>query len=110
MKLIYSNKLQGSCSRCHAPVQGGGFLSLDANGTVIGMLCKECRQAEEVENNKGVSITVKKLEGSFVQFILKQDLYQIISCKNLLFRDDIITGEDLNKYIANPNVTVTIKY
>lgn len=110
MKLIYSDKLHGSCSKCHAPVTGGGFLQLDENGQVKGMLCKECRQAEDVETNKNVAITVKKLEGSFVQFILKQELYQVLSCKNVILKGDVLTSEDLNKYIANPNVSVTIKY
>jgi hypothetical protein len=109
MKLIYSDKISGSCNKCHGPFTGG-FLSLDENGTVTGMLCKECRQTEEVETNKTVTLTVKKLQGSFMQFILKQDLYQVVTCKNLILKNDILTGEEVNRYIQNPNVAVTIRH
>lgn len=108
MKLIYSDKITGSCSKCKSPFNGG-FLSLDADGQVTGMLCKDCRQTEEVENNKAVAITVKKLRGSFLQFILKQEFYQVVSSKNLILKADILTSDEVSRYINNPNVTVNIK-
>ena len=83
---------------------------LDENGQVTGMLCKNCHQTQETENTKTLAISVKKLQGSFVQFILQQELYQVIAVKNILLKSDILTATEVNKYILNPNVSVTIKH
>lgn len=109
MKVVYSDKLTGSCGKCHAPVSGG-YLTLDENGNPTGIVCKECYQTKEVENSKTVAITVKKLQGSFVRFILQQELYQVLASKNVILKSDILTSEELGRYINNPNVSVTIKH
>lgn len=111
MKFIFSPRLQGSCSKCHAPLTGGGYLGLEDNGQATGMFCKECRQnSVAAEVGKSVAITLKKIEGSFVQFILRQELYQVLACKNVVLPGDIITGDELAKFVSNPNISVTIKY
>ena len=110
MKHVYSEQAVGECSQCHLPVTEGGYLVVDANGEVTGITCKHCKITEDNETSKTISLTVKKLQGSFMQFILKQELYHIISVKNILFKSDILTSKELEKYIQNPNVTVTIKH
>jgi hypothetical protein len=108
-KLVFSDKLKGSCDKCHGVVTGG-YLSLDENGTVTGMICKECHQNTSVETSKTVAISVKKLQGSFMQFVLKQEFYQVLASKNIILKSELLTEEELNRFIANPNVSVTIKH
>jgi hypothetical protein len=105
-KSVFSNKLNGNCSNCGVSLEKGGFLVIDEKkGVIEKCLCGLCKDVVESTNTKKITLVVKKLNSFFFK-----TTYEVISSKNILLDSQIISEEDMKKFLMNPEINIQIKY
>lgn len=105
-KMIFSNKLNGVCSNCGTSLEKGGFLVVnEKQGVVEKCLCGLCKDTIESTDTKKIKLVVKKLNSFFFK-----TAYEVISSQNILLDSQMISEEDMRKFLLNPGINVQIKY
>lgn len=111
MKATFYPSINSKCGMCKCDLDTGGYLIRDSKDNIIKTLCPICKDTEEAIDNvtkiKRSKLVVKQVKSFLSMFFEKH--YEVISSKNLLITENVLSHSEVIAYLDNSNVDVEIK-